>query len=140
MRWFRCKARYLAILLSVAAVPAFAQVPEIPDPSLPDIAMVRMWNGQPVIVYNPTKCQQLGPYLCGFYRAHEYCHIQRAHPIRQMWPQAMEFEADCCAAQNVSNEEFVAAFQWFMSGGGSTPQHGTGQQRAARIRACRFGN
>lgn len=132
-------SKIVAITALLISTQADAQVPEIPDITLPDIAMVRVINGQPVIVYNPQACQQAGPLLCGFYRAHEYCHIQLGHPIRQMWPQAQEFEADCCAAKSVSNAEYASAFQWFASGGGSTPTHGSGQQRAVRIRACRFG-
>lgn len=115
-----------------------AQVPEIANPQLPDIAMVtRLPNGQPVIVYNPILCAQAGPYLCGFFRVHEYCHIRLGHGIRPMWPQQQELEADCCAARSASGAEAMAAFQWFISGGGATPTHGYGQQRAARIQACR---
>jgi hypothetical protein len=128
-----------AVAALAFSASAMAQVPEIPDPTLPDIAMVRMMNGQPVIIYNPMICQQIGPFLCGFYRKHEYCHIYLSHPLRQMWPQAMEFEADCCAAKHVTDQEFAAAFQFFMGGGGGTPQHGPGPARAARIRDCRFG-
>lgn len=132
-------AGFVGVLLGLLAAQAKAQVQEIPDPTLPDIAMVRMLNGQPVIIYNPNICAQAGPYLCGFYRKHEYCHISLRHPLRQMWPQAQEWEADCCAAKYATNEEFTVAYQWFSSGGGSSPQHGTGPQRAARIQGCRFG-
>jgi len=120
------------------ALHASAQVPEIANPQLNDIAMVTVLpNGQPAIVYNPIICQQIGAALCGFYRAHEYCHISLGHTVRQIWPQQRELEADCCAARNASQVEATAAYQWFMSGGGSSPVHGFGQQRAARILACR---
>lgn len=129
----------LWILLAYGGIsPAFAQVPEIPNPQLNDIAMVTVdGNGNPIIFYNPNICAQIGPYLCGFYRTHEYCHIRLGHTIRQMWPQQRELEADCCAAQMASIQEVQAAYQWFMSGGGSGPVHGLGWQRAQRIQACR---
>ena len=133
--------RLIAIALLfgvVASLPVVAQVPEIANPQLPDIAMVTVLpNGQPAIIYNPVMCQRIGPALCGFYRTHEYCHISLGHTIRQMWPQQRELEADCCAAQNASDAEATAAFQWFSAGGGASPIHGFGQQRAARILACR---
>lgn len=126
------------ILWLSAPLNAHAQVPEIADPTLPDIAMVTMLpNRQPVIVYNPILCSQAGPLLCGFFRVHEYCHITLGHGVRQMWPQQRELEADCCAARNASDGEAIAAYQWFISGGGTSPIHGFGQQRAARIQACR---
>lgn len=129
----------IALMFGVVAVlPVAAQVNEIADPQLNDIAMVTVLpNGQPVIIYNPVICQKIGPALCGFYRAHEYCHISLGHTIRQMWPQQRELEADCCAARNVSDSEANAAYRWFSAGGGASPIHGFGQQRAARILVCR---
>lgn len=115
-----------------------AQVAEIPDPSFPDIAGIRVLpNGQVAIIYNPVICAQAGQALCGFYREHEHCHIQLGHTIRSIWPWQMELEADCCAAKIASNIQAAAAYNWFSSGGGATPTHGTGQQRAARILVCR---
>lgn len=136
------KQGFCMVLLVAAAIsePSQAQsgVPEIANPQLPDIAMVIVLpNGQPAIIYNPILCQQAGPFLCGFYRAHEYCHISLGHTIRQMWPQQKELEADCCAAKIASQTEATAAYQWFVSGGGTSPTHGFGLQRAARILACR---
>jgi len=132
--------RIVLLITAAISVSSRAQwgIPEIANPQLPDIAMVTaLPNGQPAIIYNPIKCQQLGPYLCGFYRIHEYCHIHLGHTIRQIWPQQKEFEADCCAARFASYEEAAAAYQWFSNGGGTTPTHGFGQQRANRILACR---
>lgn len=133
---------FLAFLVAIFTLPssswALFGIPEIADPYLPDIAMVTVLpNGQPVIIYNPAQCQQAGPLLCGFYRVHEYCHIMLGHPVRIIWPQQMELEADCCAAQNASFGEATAAYQWFISGGGTSPTHGFGIQRANRIIACR---
>jgi hypothetical protein len=131
---------FFVFLVTMIALPltGCAQVPEIPDRRLQDIAMVTVLpNGQPVIIYNPVLCQQMGSALCGFYRAHEHCHVSLGHTIRQMWPQQRELEADCCAARNATGVEAEAAYRWFSSGGGTSPIHGFGAQRAARILACR---
>lgn len=125
----------LALLLFLPA-KSFAQVPEIPNPALPDIAMVSMTPMGPVIYYNPIYCMQLGYQVCNFYRAHEYGHIALGHALSGNFPQVNEFQADCWAAQNADPSFTLAAFRYFASGGGSTPIHGTGQQRAARVRAC----
>ena len=114
-----------------------SQVPEIPNPQLPDIAMVTTDRyGNPVIIYNPMLCQQAGQALCGFYRTHEYGHVALGHTIRQAWPWQKEAEADCWAAQHASRSEVLAAYQWFSSGGGASPIHGSSWQRAARLEAC----
>lgn len=127
------------ILLVVALFSgrASSQVPEIANPNLPDIAMVTIDGyGNPVIIYNPILCQQAGPALCGFYRTHEYGHVVLGHTIRQTWPWQKEAEADCWAAGNASEDEVLAAYQWFSSGGGASPMHGSSWQRAARLRTC----
>ena len=130
--------RILLIMSGILCGASAAQVPEIADPSLPDIAMVRRNpDGSPFIVFNPILCQQIGPQLCGFYRNHEYCHIRLGHGLRAQWPSEMELQADCCAARTSAMGEAAAAYQWFMNGGGSSPTHGWGWQRAQRIVACR---
>ena len=134
------KLIFSLICYTLVALPAHAQwgVPEIPNPQLPDIAMVTVLpNGQPAIIFNPYLCQQAGPFLCGFFRKHEHCHINLGHTLRQIWPQQKELEADCCAAKIASSAEANAAYQWFSSGMGSSPIHGFGPQRAHRIRFCR---
>lgn len=127
-----------ALLILILSSNSFAQkVPEIPDPNLPDIAMVTIdgW-GRPLIIYNPILCQQAGPSLCEFYRWHEYGHIMMGHTLVPKWPQIKELEADCWAAKNAPQHALQAAFAWFSSGGGASPTHGYGPQRAARIKAC----
>jgi hypothetical protein len=123
------------IVLSVCSA-ANAQVPEIPNPNLPDIARVVPTPAGPVIEYNPIYCQQLGPLVCAFYRAHEYGHVNLGHGYRPAWPQQMEAEADCWAARNSPREVVMAAHDFFMRGGGSTPVHGSGPMRASRLRQC----
>lgn len=116
---------------------ANAQVNEIPNSNLPDIAMVTIDGyGNPVIIYNPILCQQAGPALCEFYRVHEYGHIVNGHTIVPKWPWQKEAEADCWAAQNASSAAVMAAYQWFSIGGGASPAHGTSWQRAARLSQC----
>jgi hypothetical protein len=92
--------------------------------------------GNPIIVYNPLLCQQAGVYLCEFYRMHEYGHIVLGHTIVPLFPNVKEAQADCWAAQNASPVAVQAALQWFMSGGGSTLQHGSGPERAQRVMQC----
>jgi hypothetical protein len=114
-----------------------AGILEIADANLPDIAIVTtLSNGRPVVIYNPIICSQAGPLLCGFFRAHEHCHIKLGHTIRAIWPQQKEFEADCCAARSVSQSQRNAAYQWFIAGRGASQLHGFGHQRAARVLAC----
>lgn len=127
-----------SLLMMLFLLPVSAQVPEIADPNFPDIAGVRRnSNGEPFIIYNPILCSNMGPQLCGFYRVHEYCHISLGHGLLEKWPQQMEAEADCCAALQSSAGEVIAAYNWFMAGGGSTPQHGSGFERAQRLATCR---
>jgi hypothetical protein len=76
---------------------------------------------------------QAGRALCQFSRWHEYGHIVLGHPLRRIKPERMEIEADQWAAQNAPREVVLAAYQFFMSGGGASPVHGAGRQRAARL-------
>ena len=122
-----------SLLLSPCAT---AQVPEIPNPQLNDIARVIPTPNGPVIEYNPIVCQQAGTLICGFFRTHEYGHVVLGHGYRSQWPQQMEAEADCWAAANASAAEVNAAYVFFQNGGGGTFVHGTGPQRAQRLLMC----
>jgi len=126
----------LLSLLFVFAIKVQAQVPEIPNPNLPDIAMVQMTPQGPVIFYNPNICRQAGPALCSFYRKHEYGHVSLGHGYSRAMPQQKEAEADCWAAAHATEAELAAALAWFDRGGGADWHHGSGPQRAARVRAC----
>lgn len=128
--------KFALCLALFAASPAVSQVPEVPNPMLGDIARVIPTPQGPVIEYNPRICAQAGPLICGFFRAHEYGHVSLRHGYRQQWPAQAEAEADCWAAQNAPIAEVIAAYEFFLRGGGAGPVHGTGPQRAARIRAC----
>lgn len=139
---------------------ASAQVPEIPNPSLQDIAMVTwhsgplpqfglpMYNG-PVIIYNPMVTSQVGPVLTAFFQAHEYCHITLDHiqqqyflsnPFNRAWlSQALELEADTGATQSLLSQgntmSVRMAVQWFHGQGPIqlVPSHPPGQARAMNI-------
>ncbi len=139
---------------------AAAQVPEIPDVNLPDIAMVTwhvgplppvglpMYNG-PVIIYNPKVIAQVGPALTAFFRSHEYCHVARNHiqqqfffgnPYNKAWiSQGLELDADSCATVTLLSQGNIAsvraAFLWFLGQGPiqHVPSHPPGQARAMNI-------
>ncbi len=112
-------------------------VPEIPDPNLSDIALATHINGQIVIVYNPYVCDQMGPLVCGFFRAHEYGHVNLGHILKNTHPAQAEYEADCWAANNAPYPEVEAAYYHFQNQGymGSW-SHGSGFQRAQRLKKC----
>ncbi|MDH3348637.1 MAG: hypothetical protein OEM02_11145 [Desulfobulbaceae bacterium] len=124
-----------SIMLSIS--PKAEAVPEIPNPSLNDIAIATHMNGQIVIVYNPNYCNILGPLVCNFFRAHEYGHVNLGHILQGTHPVQAEFEADCWAAQNAPFEQVQAAYFHFMNQGFmGNWTHGTGIERAQRIANC----
>lgn len=126
-----------AFALATAMSSSNAQVPEIADPNIPDIAITTMLNGAPVILWNPMVCGQMGMYVCRFFRAHEYGHVMLGHLIMGTFPQQAEFEADCYAAQNAQKIEVQAALQHFFNNGFmGNWSHGTGYDRATRILNC----
>jgi hypothetical protein len=133
------RMKFVAALVGCVflSTETIAQVTEVPNPQLPDIAVVTVGPyGNPIIIYNPILCRQVGFYLCEFYRMHEYGHIAMGHTIVPLFPNVKEAQADCWAAQNASRGAVQAAIQWFMSGGGATPQHGSGPERAQRVMQC----
>ena len=128
--------RYIIALL--VAAPVAKATPEFsyyPDPSLPDIAAVTFLPGnRPVISYNPALCKQAGASLCEFYRYHEIAHIVLDHNNREdLSIQDKEREADQWAAKHAPMRSVKAAFRYFLSGGGSTPTHGSSRIRAERM-------
>jgi len=133
------------ILLALLAcifinVETFAEVQEIADPELQDIAVVKP-NSEygTVIVYNPIICQKIGP-ACGFFKAHEHGHVALNHQYQHpsYYPAQREAQADCWAATNGIPEEIFAAYQLFMADGSSSNYqvYGNPQQRAQRVKHC----
>lgn len=137
-------ALFIYILLPLGYCPngsaanELLKVPEIPDPRLPDIALVTKLPGQGnVIYYNPIICAHAGAELCEFYRAHEYGHIALGHTETSGDIKRKELEADCWAAKHAPAKVVKVAYDYFSAGGGKTPLHGNGAQRAARIDSVR---
>ena len=126
----------ISVLLLVMSLNVHA-VPEIPDPNLNDIAIATHMNGQVVIIYNPNYCNQLGPFVCNFFRAHEYGHVNLEHVLMGTHPVQAEYEADCWAARNAPPQQVQAAYYHFMNQGFMGDwSHGTGIQRGQRVAAC----
>ena len=77
----RCSFAVLvpALLAGLLFRPATAQIPEVPAP-INDIAMASLDQyGNPVIYYNPTVVQRVGPVVASFFEAHEYAHHVLGH-------------------------------------------------------------
>lgn len=133
------------LFLSFVPFVALAQVPEIADPNLNDIAIVQPHPQYgAVIIYNPIICQQIGA-ACEFFRAHEYGHVALEHQFMHpgAYPAQREAQADELAAMNAHPQEILAAYYLFLNGG-SSPNYqvyGHPQQRAARLRqyAIKYG-
>ncbi|HFD78875.1 MAG TPA: hypothetical protein ENK05_00595 [Gammaproteobacteria bacterium] len=125
----------LGTLVLACNVHAAQKFKILADPSLPDIAAVSYPPGEdPVILFNPALCKQAGEALCTFYRYHEYGHIALRHNERDdLSLQEKERQADQWAARHAPLTSVVAAYRFFLSGGGSTPVHGSGASRAARM-------
>ena len=134
------KTSFSKALLFLLLVPfvALAQVPEIADSNLNDIAMVKpdpQYGA--VIIYNPNICVQIGA-ACGFFRAHEYGHVVLGHQFMHpgAYPAQREAQADEWAAENGRPQEILAAYYLFLNGGSSLDWqvYGHPLQRAARLR------
>jgi len=134
------KSLYGSALLIIMFSPfiSLAQVPEIADPNLNDIAIVKPHPQYgAVIIYNPNTCFQIGA-ACGFFRAHEYGHVTLGHQFMHpgAYPTQREAQADEWAAANAHPQEILSAYYLFLNGG-SSPNwevYGHPHQRAARLR------
>lgn len=132
------------------AVQRLMDVRQIPADTLRDVAVAAFVEGRPVIYYNPTLMQQVGPDLETYFFAHEFGHIRYGHTgaalaagegdlgalrVRQ------ELEADCYAAHSLAEahpEAVSAALRFFNRMGPFRfdAWHPSGAQRAAKILAC----
>ena len=104
MRAGGCVALTVLALVCAAGSPAFAwkpsnPVPEIADPTLNDIAAVRLGPHGPQIHYNPTIVASVSTGTVEFFYAHEYGHVELGH-LRKLaagtspyWSQLLEKEA-----------------------------------------------
>jgi hypothetical protein len=145
---------FLATILT-AAVPAYGQdlttvanVREVADSSLQDVAVAVADPLDPVIYYNPRLMTRFGPNLSAFVLAHEYGHIRYGHrrvpsrvPDRAALMRRYELEADCYAAHTLARvkpEAARVAIEFFTKMGDFRydEDHPTGDERALRISGC----
>ncbi len=76
MKMFTISGFLLSVLFTGAAT---AQLWEIPDPQLEDIAKIRAApSGGSTVVYNPDTCREIGA-ACGFFRKHAHAHAHLNH-------------------------------------------------------------
>ncbi|WP_223827921.1 hypothetical protein [Vreelandella titanicae] len=130
--------KIVSLVLVLIPLTSWAQVPEIADPNLNDIAMVQPHpQYEAVIIYNPIICQQIGA-ACGFFRAHEHGHITLGHQFMHpgAYPAQREAQADEWAAANAHPHEILAAYNLFKNGWSSIKWwiYGHPVHRAARLR------
>jgi hypothetical protein len=142
--WISIVAASLAIVASTSPPAQAKGVPEIAAPWLDDIAMAVTTEQGPVIFYNPTRCKQVGPAVCSFFRLHEHAHVRLNHASAYytiVGGRALaEAEADCWAAKNAMLAQAKAAVAFFESKENvdrDVAEHGTGAERAKRVRTCR---
>jgi hypothetical protein len=135
---------------TVPAAQRLVDVREVASDTLRDVAVATYEQGRPVIYYNPTLMQRLGPQLSDFFKAHEYGHIVHGHSGAALslaghdvgtLRQRQELEADCYATAALAERNgpaVSAALQFFTRLGPFRFDnlHPTGAQRAAKILAC----
>lgn len=151
----RSGAATLLLALGSAVTGLRAQQPlddvrVVATDDIQDVAVTRREFGQPVIYFNPTLVERVGPLLGEFFIAHEFGHVYYNHvggalaeqdSTVQELRQRQELEADCYAAAKlaVSNRAAVeAAIQFFTRMGPFTHDqfHPSGSRRAANLLAC----
>lgn len=151
------KKMLLALVALCVAFPASAiewepayPVREVPIYGLGDVAMASYDFAGPVIYYNPTYVEQLGPELATFFRAHEYGHIHLGHVyMLTSWEgsyelmqnrKQIELAADRFAVDSLIRSGDLtaveAAYKFFLSmGHDHSPGYPTGYERAYRIKS-----
>ena len=114
---------------------------EIPDPSLPEIAMIRADpNWGTVVIYNPDTCIKIGE-ACGFFRLHAYAHRHLNHTLLatpSAYPVSQETQADCWAAKYGKSNEVFAATKLLLAENRDSKikLHGDLNKRAENIQNC----
>jgi hypothetical protein len=133
-----------------AAAQQLVDVRQVATDTLHDVAVATYEHGRPVIYFNPTLMQRVGPELADFFIAHEYGHIAYGHaggalaePRDELsnLRQRQELEADCYATEILATDNrpaVDAAIQFFSRMGQFRFDnlHPSGSQRAAKILAC----
>ncbi len=144
---FRSATSILAISAATvsSSAPAHAKgIPEVAAPWLDDVALALTTESGPVIFYNPGRCKAVGADVCAFLRAHEHAHVRLNHASAYyttfLGRALAESDADCWAARHVFLGQAKAAIAFFAAPARANVevgQHGTGLERAKRIKACR---
>ena len=150
----------LASLITAALVTAsggravaaqrLVDVQPIATDTLHDVAVTAYERGRPMIFYNPTLMQRVGPLLADFFIAHEYGHVAYGHAGGALAErradlstlrQRQELDADCYATRLLAEDNrpaVDAAIQFFTRMGPFRfdDLHPSGSQRAAKILSC----
>lgn len=117
-------------------------IPSVPSPGINDIAFATIYNGSPVILYNPMAVALVSPRMRTFMYYHECAHHVRGHTLGTVHPMYMEQDADCWAIINlVRSGQFggsdVQALQQELSVlGRGDWTHLPGPQRAINLYEC----
>ena len=133
-----------------AAAQRLVDVQPVASDTLHDVAMTAYDRGRPIIYFNPTLMQRVGPQLADFFIAHEYGHVAYGHaggalsqPPDDLTAlrQRQELEADCYATRLLAQDNrpaVDAALQFFTRMGPFRfdDLHPSGSQRAAKILSC----
>jgi hypothetical protein len=133
-----------------AAAQRLVDVQPIESDTLHDVAMTAYEHGRPLIYFNPTLMQRIGPQLADFFIAHEYGHVayghaggalSQPHDDLSALRQRQELEADCYATRLLAEDNrpaVEAALQFFTRMGPFRfdDLHPSGSQRAAKILSC----
>lgn len=136
----------LGVLVLATGWSADAQgVMEVSAPWLDDIAVARVTAVGAVIYVNLARCKEVGPYVCAFVRQHEQAHVMLNHGSAYYTAYVngralAEAEADCWAAKNslaVNVKAAIAHFESPQLANVAVGDHGTGLQRAKRLKLCR---
>ncbi len=133
-----------------AAAQRLVDVQPIASDTLHDVAVTAYEHGRPLIYFNPTLMQRIGPQLADFFIAHEYGHVayghaggalSQPHDDLSALRQRQELEADCYATRLLAEDNrpaVEAALQFFTRMGPFRfdDLHPSGSQRAAKILSC----
>ncbi len=133
-----------------AAAQRLVDVQPVASDTLHDVAVTAYEHGRPLIYFNPTLMQRIGPQLADFFIAHEYGHVayghaggalSQPHDDLSALRQRQELEADCYATRLLAEDNrpaVEAALQFFTRMGPFRfdDLHPSGSQRAAKILSC----
>ena len=138
---------FATFLIGLSTLTAFAQTrtSEVANAELSSVIKVLPDATSPtgvVILYNPSKCQQIG-LACDFLLTHEHRRIALGYQPAKVGAldidlKLLELEADKSAAMKASPQVWFAGWQYLQVGyaGLNFPSYGPPRARARRI--CEF--